>query len=103
MSPEGIFTYGSFELDSETILGSYAYSMVLIGAAFIHRGYLELFNSPLVPSAIHNLIDKFQNCDDLAMNVVISDYLARVDRPQCCGIYVKPRDVRNMEGDTSKF
>lgn len=76
--------------------------MVLIGAAFIHRGYLEMFNSALVPKVVHKLIDRFQNCDDLAMNVVVSNYLARVDRPQCCGIYVKGRDIRNMEGQTSE-
>ena len=103
MSPDGIFTYGSFEQDSGTVLGSYAYSMVLIGAGFVHRGYLEMFNSPFVPTVVHDLIDRFENCDDLALNVMVADYLARVDTPQCCGIYVKGRDVRNLEGETSEF
>lgn len=102
-SSNGIFTYGSFELDSGTFLGSYVYSMVLIGAAFVHRGYLEMFNSPFVPKVVHSLIDQFQNCDDLALNVMIADYLAREDRPQCNGIYVKGRDVRNMEKETSEY
>ena len=34
---DGIFIYGSFELDSGTEIGSYVYSMVLTNAAFLHR------------------------------------------------------------------
>lgn len=61
-----------------------------------------MFNSKAVPTSVHQLIDKEQNCEDIALNVMIGRHLARVDRPQCSGIFVQPRDVRNLEKDASK-
>ena len=61
-----------------------------------------MFNSKAVPADVHQLIDEEQNCEDIAINVMIGRHLARVDHPQCSGIYVQPRDVRNLEKDASK-
>lgn len=77
------------------------YSMVLIGAAFFHRRYLQLFQDQ--PQAVHALVDETQNCDDIAVNFAVALYLrehsetSAVDRP--AGIFVKPVDLRSLEKD----
>uniref|UniRef100_A0A3B4AMS7 Exostosin-like 2 n=1 Tax=Periophthalmus magnuspinnatus TaxID=409849 RepID=A0A3B4AMS7_9GOBI len=78
------------------------YSMVLIGAAFFHRRYLQLFQEQ--DKAVLALIDETQNCDDIVMNFVVSLYLKKIretsyNRPS--GVFVKPVDMRNLEKDAS--
>lgn len=79
------------------------YSMVLIGAAFFHHRYLQLFQDQ--PQEVHALVDETQNCDDIALNFVVALYLRKhsklsaVNRPS--GVFVKPVDLRNLEKDAS--
>lgn len=76
------------------------YSMILVGAAFFHQRFLELFRDQ--PSQVHQLVDETQNCDDIAMNFVVARQLALVsglERPS--GVFVKPVDIRNLEKDAS--
>lgn len=80
------------------------YSMVLIGAAFFHRRYLQLFQNQ--PPAVHALVDETQNCDDIALNFVVSLYLRKhvksigsFSKPS--GVFVKPVDLRNLEKEAS--
>ncbi|XP_059839608.1 exostosin-like 2 isoform X2 [Hypanus sabinus] len=90
----GVYSYGSFELQNAAgRIGDY-YSMVLIGAAFFHAGYLEKFKVQL--PAVHNLIDKTQNCDDIAMNFIVAKYTGKPS-----GVFVKPVDMRNLEKDSN--
>ena len=78
--------------------------MMLTGAAFVHLNYLKMFNSTsITPKAVHKLIDELHNCEDLAVNVMVGDYLARVERPQCPGLFVKPTKVINLEKETGKL
>ena len=71
--------------------------MVLVGAAFFHRRYLELFQQQ--PAQVLALVDETQNCDDIAMNFVVALRLGTgpgaVPRP--VGVFVKPVDLRNLE------
>ncbi|TRY69988.1 hypothetical protein TCAL_02823 [Tigriopus californicus] len=46
-------------------------SMVLTGAAFYHKYYNYLYSS-VMPKAIRTKVDEFMNCEDLAMNFLIS-------------------------------
>ena len=84
------------------------YSMVLIGAAFFHHRYLQLFQDQ--PQAVHQLVDETQNCDDIAMNFAVSLYLEQQPRSprgtprskgavagRPSGVFVKPVDFRNLE------
>lgn len=102
-TPVGVYTYGSFELQDPETGGGDRYSMVLIGAAFFHRRYLQLFQEQ--PQAVHALVDETQNCDDIAMNFAVALYLrkhskaTRVNKPS--GVFVKPVDLRNLEKDAS--
>ncbi|XP_055498333.1 exostosin-like 2 isoform X1 [Leucoraja erinacea] len=90
----GIYSYGSFELQNAAGRSGDHYSMVLIGAAFFHTVYLEKFKIQ-VP-AVHTLIDKTQNCDDIAMNFIVAKYTGKSS-----GVFVKPVDMRNLEKDSN--
>ncbi|VEN58459.1 unnamed protein product [Callosobruchus maculatus] len=46
-------------------------SMVLTGAAFLHRHYLFLYWKWL-PQAIRDKVDEYMNCEDIAMNFLVS-------------------------------
>lgn len=74
--------------------------MVLIGAAFFHRRYLQLFQDQ--PQAVHALVDETQNCDDIATNFAVALYLRKtgsINKPS--GVFIKPVDLRNLEKDAS--
>ncbi|CAN9502719.1 unnamed protein product [Ophioblennius macclurei] len=97
--PGGVYSYGSFESRNPELGGGDEYSMVLIGAAFFRRQYLQLFQDQ--PEEVHRLVDETQNCDDIAMNFAVALHLKRRSplggpcRPS--GVFVKPVDVRNLE------
>lgn len=98
----GVCSYGSFELQNPEMSGGDRYSMVLIGAAFFHRRYLQLFQEQ--HPAVHALVDETQNCDDIAMNFIVSLYLKTDSKSSCnrpSGVFVKPVDLRNLEKDVS--
>lgn len=101
-TPGGVYSYGSFELQDPETAGGDKYSMVLIGAAFFHRRYLQVFQDQ--PAAVHALVDETQNCDDIAVNFAVALYLREhsagtVKKPS--GVFVKPVDLRNLEKDAS--
>uniref|UniRef100_A0A3B4V567 Exostosin-like 2 n=1 Tax=Seriola dumerili TaxID=41447 RepID=A0A3B4V567_SERDU len=103
-TPGGVYSYGSFELQDPETAGGDKYSMVLIGAAFFHHRYLQLFQDQ--PQAVHALVDETQNCDDIAMNFAVAQYLRKhfksissIYKPS--GVFVKPVDLRNLEKDAS--
>ncbi|CAK6969474.1 exostosin-like 2 [Scomber scombrus] len=103
-TPGGVYSYGSFELQDPERGAGDRFSMVLIGAAFFHRRYLQLFQDQ--PQEVHALVDATQNCDDIAMNFAVALYLRKHSmssgspaRPS--GVFVKPVDLRNLEKDAS--
>uniref|UniRef100_A0A336MS02 glucuronosyl-galactosyl-proteoglycan 4-alpha-N-acetylglucosaminyltransferase n=1 Tax=Culicoides sonorensis TaxID=179676 RepID=A0A336MS02_CULSO len=48
-------------------------SMVLTGAAFVHKYYTYLY-SYWLPQAIRDKVDEFMNCEDIAMNFLVSHF-----------------------------
>ena len=48
-------------------------SMVLTGAAFYHNFYNYAYTQ-LMPQAIRDKVDEFMNCEDIAMNFLISHF-----------------------------
>ncbi|XP_039296108.1 exostosin-3 [Nilaparvata lugens] len=46
-------------------------SMVLTGAAFIHKYYMYMYTYHL-PQAIRDKVDEYMNCEDIAMNFLVS-------------------------------
>lgn len=47
-------------------------SMVLTGAAFVHKYYLYVYTFGL-PQAIREKVDEFMNCEDIAMNFLVAN------------------------------
>ncbi|KAJ8357696.1 hypothetical protein SKAU_G00204900 [Synaphobranchus kaupii] len=100
-APDLSFAFSVWKLFPEQIVGDPEeaggdrYSMVLVGAAFFHRRYLELFQQQ--PAQVHALVDETQNCDDIAMNFVVAMQLGA--GPRAAGVFVKPVDLRNLERD----
>ena len=46
-------------------------SMILTGAAFIHKSYFYAYTYNL-PKVIHQKIDEIMNCEDIAMNFLVA-------------------------------
>ena len=46
-------------------------SMVLTGGAFFHRYYSYIYSFEM-PQAIRSIVDKFMNCEDIAMNFLVA-------------------------------
>ena len=59
----------------------------------MHKNYLKMFNESVL-SEIHRMIDKFQNCEDISMNVMVGDYLARLGLPQPSGLFIHTKSIR---------
>nr|XP_028588497.1 exostosin-like 2 [Podarcis muralis] len=93
-SSSGIYSYGSFELQSPGNGNGDQYSMILVGAAFFSSEYLELFQKQ--PEAVHAMIDETQNCDDIAMNFLVAKHTGKPP-----GMFVKPVDIRNLEKESN--
>ncbi|KAM8714100.1 hypothetical protein ACLKA7_014278 [Drosophila subpalustris] len=51
-------------------------SMVLTGAAFLHKYYMYLYSYHL-PQAIRDKVDEYMNCEDIAMNFLVSHLTRR--------------------------
>jgi glucuronyl/N-acetylglucosaminyl transferase EXT1 len=64
-----LWTEGHWEYDSN-IGGSY--SMILTGAAFFHRKYLELYATSL-PKRVYDFVDLHKNCEDIAFNFLVAN------------------------------
>nr|XP_048312719.1 exostosin-like 2 [Myodes glareolus]XP_048312720.1 exostosin-like 2 [Myodes glareolus]XP_048312721.1 exostosin-like 2 [Myodes glareolus]XP_048312722.1 exostosin-like 2 [Myodes glareolus]XP_048312723.1 exostosin-like 2 [Myodes glareolus] len=92
----GIYSYGGFELQTPGLGNGDQYSMVLIGASFFNSKYLDLFQRQ--PAAVHALLDETQNCDDIAMNFVVSKHTGKSS-----GIFVKPINMVNLEKETNGY
>lgn len=45
--------------------------MILTGAAFFHKYYSYLYTYSM-PAAIRNKVDESMNCEDIAMNFLVS-------------------------------
>jgi len=51
-------------------------SMVLTGGAFFHKYYLYLYTY-LMPQPIRDMVDEYMNCEDIAMNFLVSHATSR--------------------------
>nr|CAB3244012.1 exostosin-1-like [Phallusia mammillata] len=55
---------------------SNSYSMVLTGAAFVHRYYFNLY-SEWLPASTRAIVDDLSNCEDILMNMLVSHVTGR--------------------------
>ena len=59
-----------------------------------------MFNDrSVVPESVSTLIDTLNNCEDIAVNVMVGAYLKKVYQPQCAGVFVKATKMMNFENE----
>ena len=64
------------------------HTMILTNNAFLHRQYIHMFEDHL-PQRVGQLIDKLQNCEDIAMNFLVASFC------RCAfAAYVKTKEKR---------
>lgn len=77
----------------------------MISATFIlHKAYLEMFHNPIfVPHSIYHYINKYKNCEDLAMCIMVTDFLIKTTYLQTCCISIKgKKNPINLEATNGK-
>ena len=63
-----------------------------------------MFNDKtLVPLMVHDMIDSFENCDDIAMNVMVAHFLAKAAFPQCPGLYIRSQNRQIIENESEFY
>ncbi|CAF3862709.1 unnamed protein product, partial [Rotaria sordida] len=68
-------SHKSDTLEYDTSSSSCTYSMILTGAAFLHRWYLDFYTN-IMSKQIRQYVELHMNCEDIAMNFLIS-YLSK--------------------------
>lgn len=64
-------SHNSDTLEYDSSSSSCSYSMILTGASFLHRWYLDYYSN-IMSSSIREYIKLNMNCEDIAMNFLIS-------------------------------
>ena len=60
--------------------------------------------SHFLPNAIYKYIDKNMNCEDLAMCIMVTDFLRRMSFPQTCCVSVNAKQFpMNLEATNREF
>lgn len=54
-----------------TLLLHGRYSIILTKGAFLHAGYLDAYSR--LPAAVHAMVDRMHNCEDLAMQFLVAN------------------------------
>ncbi|XP_063050231.1 exostosin-like 2 [Engraulis encrasicolus] len=78
------------------------YSLVLTGATFFHRRYLQLYQYQA--SRLHILVDSIKNCEDIAMNCLVSLWLMQRHGPDAppAAVHVNPLNMQWLEMKTKR-
>ena len=79
------------------------YSMLLTSGAMVHKEYLRMFTSPEVPDSLRQMVDELINCEDILFNVMVAYYLQKLGMPQCPGLHVLPRELKDIQKASSKL
>ncbi|PAV91819.1 hypothetical protein WR25_18979 [Diploscapter pachys] len=78
-------------------------SMILTGAAFIHKAYLYAYTFSM-PSAIRKHVDEVTNCEDIAMNFLVSHLTRKPPIKTTSRWTLKcPTCIENLWQDESHF
>lgn len=75
------------------------------GTAILHRAYLEMyFDRKVLPQGIFEYVNNNMNCEDLSMNVMVTEFLENVSWQQPAALAVKPiGQIQNLEGTACKY
>ncbi|XP_011405217.2 PREDICTED: exostosin-like 2 [Amphimedon queenslandica] len=100
LNQHGDYHYGPYPKAGQTP-EKLGYSMLISASFILHRVYLELFHSSYLPGEIMTYINREMNCEDVAMCILVAQFLRDVAWPQSSVISVKPRvPLKNLEATT---
>ena len=70
------------------------FNIVLTKASFFHSKYLELYtNDASFPKEIKDLVDKYRNCEDIAMSMLIANYTRHSNHGKDSNTITKTRKI----------
>ncbi len=95
--PDGSYQYGTSTPETKNL----GYSLVL--TIILHKAYLEMYQmEEFLDKNMLNYINENFNCEDLAMCIMVADFLANVSYPQTSCIGMKPKQYPyNLEAQNS--
>lgn len=99
--PDGSYFYGVYP-GTDPYPG---YAIMGTGTAILHRAYLEMyFDRKVLPQGIFEYVNNNMNCEDLSMNVMVTNFLENVSWQQPAALAVKPiGQIQNLEGEACKY
>ena len=102
LNEKGDYHYGPYPKAGQTP-EKLGYSMLISASFILHKVYLELFHSSYLPSDVMTYINREMNCEDVAMCILVAQFLRDVSWPQSSVISVKPRvPLKNLEATTGE-
>lgn len=98
---DGTYYYG----DKEGKSINHGYSLLISANIILHKKYLEMFQVPLfLPNGIHKYINEHMNCEDIAICLMVTDFLERVSFPQSGCISLRAKQYpQNLEAKNRKY
>ena len=73
------------------------------GTSIIHKMYLHMFQTH-IPSLMHEYIDNQMNCEDIAISLMVTDFLAIYSTPQSCCLGLEAKHYPyNLEAQNREF
>ena len=98
--PDGSYFYGVYP-GTNPYPG---YAIMGTGTAILHRAYLEMyFDRKVLSQRIFEYVNNNMNCEDLSMNVMVTNFLENVSWQQPAALAVKPiGQIQNLEGEACK-
>jgi hypothetical protein len=72
-----------------TVFWRHQMNFVLSKACFLHERYMELYSSAAHPQAIKDYVDKYFNCEDVAMSLLVANYTRSETGKAAVPIYVE--------------
>lgn len=93
----GTYFYGATSKMDEKL----GYSLLISANFLIHKAYMEMFHIPeFMNTSMIEYINHHMNCEDLAMCIMVADFLSKVSYPQTSCIGLKPKHYPyNLEGE----
>ena len=72
---------------------------------FIHKAYFEMFSDPLmVPLSAVELVEKWMNCEDILLSIMVTKFLKDLKEPQCGVLTIKSSlSIKDLENEAGEY
>ena len=97
----GQYFYG----EKDNALEKYGYSLVLSTNFILHRAYLEMYQLPdFLPPGIYKYVDEKMNCEDIAIAMMVTEFLETYGNPQSCCLSMHAKHYPyNLEAQNREY